>query len=97
MPPGPGVAREVTRLVDEAELGIMTIVLRDGTPLPDHQFPVAVTIQALSGVGTVTANGSAHPIDSAHAVVLSPSTVHSVVPTSDEPLVLLVHHSGQSR
>lgn len=93
--PGPGANRQVNMVVDEPSLRLATIVLREGTTLPEHRSPVAVTIQALAGSGSVIAEGVHHPIDVSHAVVLAPNVPHAVHPESDE-LVLLVHHAGLS-
>ncbi|MBL9015792.1 MAG: hypothetical protein JNL83_16525, partial [Myxococcales bacterium] len=46
---GAGQPREMKVLVDEPALKLVTIVLRGGTLLPEHQTAVPVTIQALHG------------------------------------------------
>ena len=89
---GPGEPREVRILVDEPALKLATVVLRQGTVLPDHNVPVPVTIQALQGAGVVTAEGERFRIDPAHAVVLGPNVPHAVEPDAGTDLVLLVHY-----
>jgi quercetin dioxygenase-like cupin family protein len=89
---GPGEPREVRILVDEPALKLATVVLRQGTVLPDHNVPVPVTIQALQGTGTVTVAGERFRIDPAHAVVLGPNVPHAVEPDAGTDLVLLVHY-----
>ncbi len=92
---GPGEPREVRVLVDEPALKLATVVLRQGTVLPNHNAPVPVTIQALQGTGTVTAAGERFRIDPAHAVVLGPNVAHAVEPDARTDLVLFVHYLGR--
>jgi quercetin dioxygenase-like cupin family protein len=92
---GPGQPREVRVLIDEPALKLVTIVLRQGTLLPEHSAPIPVTIQALQGVGTVIAGTERFRIDPTHAVVLSASVLHAVQPDPGTDLVLLVHHLGR--
>lgn len=91
---GTGQPREVRVLVEEPSLKVVSIILRQGTVLPEHHAPVAVTIQALAGAGTVVAGQERLPIDPKHAVMLAPKTPHSVEPAAGTDLVLLVHHAG---
>ena len=92
---GPGQPREVRVLVDEPALKLVTIILRQGTALPEHHSPVPVIIQALQGAGTVTAGTERLRIDPAHAVLLAPNVPHAVAPDDGTDLVLLVHHLGR--
>jgi quercetin dioxygenase-like cupin family protein len=94
---GDGPERDVKVLVDEPALKLVTIVLRKGTVLPEHHSPVAVTIQALHGAGTVTAGAETFRIDPAHAVVLAPAVPHAVQPDEGSDLVLLVQHHGRAQ
>lgn len=89
---GPGQAREVRVLIDEAAVKLVTITLRQGTVLPEHQAAGPVTIQALQGAGTVTAGAERVRLDAAHAVFLAPDVAHSVEPDAGTDLVLLVYH-----
>lgn len=79
--------RSVEVLVDEPAL-LVRIVLRAGTPLPEHPSEVPVTIQATRGSGIVTAGGEQIRVDPMHAVVLGAKVPHA--------LVLLVHHLGRA-
>jgi len=92
---GPGQPREVRVLVDEPALKLVTIVLRQGTLLPEHSAPIPVTIQALQGAGTVLVGTERLRIDPTHAVVLAASVSHAVQPDPGADLVLLVHHLGR--
>ena len=92
---GPGQPREARVLVDEPALKLVTIVLRQGTLLPEHHAPIPVTIQALQGAGTLMAGTNRFRIDPTHAVVLAASVPHSVQPDPGTDLVLLVHHLGR--
>lgn len=95
---GAGEPREVRVLAEEPALKLVTIVLRQGTVLPEHRSPAAVTIQALRGAGTVVTGGETGSermrIDETHAVVLAPNVPHAVEPDAATDLVLLVHHAG---
>ena len=92
---GPGEPREVRVLLDEPALKLVTIILRQGTALPEHHSPVPVVIQALQGAGTVTAGSEQLRVDPAHAVVLAPNVPHAVAPDDGTDLVLLVQHLGR--
>ena len=92
--PGPGDPREAKIVLDRPGAKVATIVLRGGTVLPTHEAPVAVTIVALSGTGTVVAGDQRLPLDGGHAVALAPGVPHAVEPTPGTDLVLLVHHLG---
>ncbi len=92
---GPGQPREARVLVDEPALKLVTIVLRQGTLLPEHSAPIPVTIQALQGAGTVLVGTERLRIDPTHAVVLAASVSHAVQPDPGTDLVLLVHHLGR--
>lgn len=93
---GPGDPREVRFLVDQPALKLATIVLRQGTVLPEHHAPVPVTIQALEGTGTVTAGGERFRIGREQALLLGPNVAHTVYPDTGTDLVLLVHYLGHS-
>ncbi|MEZ4391681.1 MAG: hypothetical protein R3A48_11340 [Polyangiales bacterium] len=93
--PGPGQPRAVRVLVDEPALKLVSIVLRQGTALPEHRAAVPVTIMAITGAGTVTAGAERLRLDAAHAVVLAPNVPHAVLPDPGTDLVLLVHHLGR--
>lgn len=93
---GPGQPREARVLVDEPALKLVTIVLRQGTLLPEHSAPIPVTIQALQGAGTVLVGNERLRIDPTHAVVLAASVSHAVQPDPGADLVLLVHHLGRA-
>ena len=92
---GEGQPREVQVLLDEPALKLVTIVLRQGTLLPEHHAPVPVMIQALDGAGTVIAGAERLRIDPTHPVVLAPDVPHAVEPDAGTDLVLLVHHLGR--
>ncbi len=83
---------EPRTLLDAPHLKLLAIVLRDGTVLPEHTAPTAVTIQAVSGSGVVRANGETHPLDAMHFISLAPRVAHSIEPAAGTDMVLLVHH-----
>lgn len=83
---------EVAMIVNEPALKIMTISLRAGTPLPVHQTPYPVTIQAVSGSGTVIAGDERLALPQGGVVVLATGVPHSVEPEGTQTLMLLVHH-----
>ncbi|MBK9262746.1 MAG: hypothetical protein IPM54_23450 [Polyangiaceae bacterium] len=95
-PVGNGQPREVRVLVDEPALKLVSIVLRQGTVLPEHHSAVPVTIQAVHGAGTVVAGSERFRIDGSHAVVLAPNVPHAVEPDAGTDIVLLVHHMGRA-
>jgi quercetin dioxygenase-like cupin family protein len=91
---GTGQPKELHVLVDEPALKLVTIVLRQGTVLPEHHAPMPVTIQALQGAGTVIAGATRLRLDPTHAVVLAAKVPHAIEPDAGTDLVLLVHHLG---
>ena len=86
--------KEAKVLVDEPALKLVSIVLRKGTVLPEHDAPVPVTIQALEGAGHVTMGEKKLRLDRGHAVVLAAGVPHAVEPDAGTHLVLLLHHLG---
>ena len=92
---GEGKPRELQIVVDIPALKLATVVLRQGTILPDHSASVPVTIMALSGAGVVTVGTERLQLDPGHAVVLGPDVVHAVVPDPGTDMVVLVHHLGR--
>lgn len=93
---GTGQPREIKVLVDEPALKLVTIVLRNGTLLPEHRSEVPVVIQALYGSGVVTAGGEQLRLDTTHPAVLAAKVSHAVAPDPGTDLVLLVHHLGRA-
>ncbi|MEZ4265800.1 MAG: AraC family ligand binding domain-containing protein [Myxococcota bacterium] len=87
---------EAKVVVDAPAAKIATVVLRKGTLMPEHHSPVAATIVALSGSGTVVSGTQRLRIDAGHAVLLAPGAPHSVEPDPGTDLVLLVHHLGRA-
>ena len=92
---GPGQPKEARVLMNEAPLKLATIILRQGTVLPEHDAPVPVTIFALSGAGVVTVGDERLALDAGHAVFLGPKVPHAVIPNPGTDLVLVVHHLGR--
>lgn len=92
---GSGEPREVRVLFDDPAGKVATIVLRDGTVLPEHHADVPVTIVALAGAGTVVSGEARLALDGTHAVVLAAGAPHAVEPAAGTTLVLLVHHLGR--
>lgn len=84
--------REVRVLVDTPHLKLVAIVLRGGTPLPEHTAPSPVTIQAVAGEGVVRVGDEARPLDATHMVALDAEVAHAVEPSPGTDLVVLVHH-----
>ena len=73
-------------------LKLVSIVLRNGTPLPAHTSTALVTIVAVEGQGTVISGAARLALDPQHAVVLPPNAPHAVEPNPGTDLVLVVHH-----
>lgn len=89
---GAGERKEVKTLLETAHLKLASITLRGGTLLEEHSAPMPVTIQVLSGRGTVEMGDIREAIDPAHMISLAPGVKHSVRPDGESDLVLLVHH-----
>lgn len=86
--------REVRVLLEQPGLKLAAIALRAGTVLPPHDAPVAVTIVAVSGSGTLVSGAERLRLDPGHAVALAPGVPHAVEPDPGSDLVILVHHLG---
>lgn len=91
-PTADGPDKEVKQLVDTPFVKLVSITLRKGTVLADHAAPVAVTLSAAAGSGTVKVGAEVMPLGAGHLVVLAPHAVHSVTPAGEAPLVVLVHY-----
>lgn len=93
---GPGQPKEVKVILDEAPVKLASVILRQGTILPEHDAPVPVTIVALAGSGVVTVGTERLRLDIAHAVFLGAKVRHAVIPEPGTDLVLIIHHLGRS-
>ncbi len=89
---GSGSGKEVSVLLDERHLKLVTIALRDGTPLPPHTAPVPVTIQVLEGEGVVHTSGKPMTVTQGSLVSLVANEEHDVIPKSGSDMLLLVHY-----
>ncbi len=87
-----GPPLEVRVLLDTPFTKLVSITLRDGTKLPEHTAPHAVTIQALRGRGVVVSGATRDPLGPDAMVLLGPGTAHEVTPAGKDELVLLVTH-----
>lgn len=92
-----GDPREVHVLVYEPSLKLVTILLREGTVLPEHRSEVPVTIVALRGSATVLVGAERLRLDATHAVSLAPNVPHSVEPEGSTEVLLLIHHLGHGK
>jgi quercetin dioxygenase-like cupin family protein len=91
-----GPERQVSVLLDGSASKIVSIRLRKGADLPEHTAPNPVTIQAISGTGTIKLGQETVHLDAGHLVALEPNVPHAVVPDSTSDLVLLVIHIRRS-
>lgn len=89
---GDGPAKEHQVVLDTPFVKLVTITLRKGTALPEHAAPVPVTIQALSGNGTVITDGKPEKISPTSMILVAPGAKHEVKPEGQGDLVLLVHY-----
>ena len=91
-PAATGEPKEVVVLADLEAVKIVAITLRAGTPLPEHQAPVPVTIEAAFGRATLSVGGVPTELAPGSFVVLDANTPHAVAPIGAEPVTILVHH-----
>lgn len=94
---GEGKPREVRVVEDTPYLKLSLITLRNGEVLPEHSTPMPVTLQAVSGSGTVRVGERAERIAPGRMVVLSHGVEHEITPDAGSDLVLLVHHLKAAR
>ncbi|MCA9617505.1 MAG: hypothetical protein KC731_00700 [Myxococcales bacterium] len=87
-----GPKREVLVLVDRPELKLATIILREGTVLPEHSAPVPVTIQLLEGAGTARFGDNEERMHASKLLLLEADEAHTIVPDAGTTTVLLVHY-----
>lgn len=83
--------RQVDLLLDTPFVKLVRIRLRGGAVLADHKAPVAITVQALEGTGTVITGEQKDPLRKGNVVLIAPGAEHRVVPAGKEDLVVLVH------
>lgn len=89
---GDGKPIEVKVLVDNPALKIAVLTLRKGAVLPKHDAPVPVTIQAISGHGTIKVSGVEAPLSTSQMVYLDAKAPHEISPAKDTDLILMVHY-----
>jgi len=90
---GQGAPVESKVLLETPHLKLASIILRQGATLAEHSAPMQVSIQAISGAGTVKlADGKTLRLQAGKLVVLAPSMAHTVVADEKTDLILLVHH-----
>ncbi|MEZ4472929.1 MAG: hypothetical protein R3F60_19520 [bacterium] len=83
--------RQVDVLLDTPFVKLVRITLRRGTVLADHAVPMAITVQALAGRGTLQTGDQTDPLGPDHVVLVAPGAKHAITPAGAEDLVLLVH------
>ncbi|MBZ0112481.1 MAG: cupin domain-containing protein [Thermoanaerobaculia bacterium] len=88
----PGEPREVSVLLDEDHLKLVTITLRGGAELAAHSAPAATTIQVLQGRGVVHVGGQARDVSEGTIITLPAGLEHDVVPAPESDMLLLVHY-----
>ncbi|MCC6808559.1 MAG: hypothetical protein IT381_14130 [Deltaproteobacteria bacterium] len=90
---GPGEPVETRVLLETPHLKLASVTLRQGATLAEHSAPMQVTIQAISGSGTVKLSGDKSVrVEAGKLVVLAPNMPHSVVADDKSDLIVLVHH-----
>lgn len=94
---GTGENKEVAVLLDAPHLKLVTITLRQGTPLPPHHADVPVTIQVLEGEGTIHVAGRPVSVSRGSLLVLAAGEEHDVVLGTDGEILLLVHYLRSAR
>jgi quercetin dioxygenase-like cupin family protein len=88
---GKGGPREVKELLDTPFVRLVSITLRNGTTLPKHATKEAITVQALSGTGTLRIGEKIDRLGPGQVVLVIPGAEHEIVPDGKKDLVLLVH------
>ena len=81
---GEGPDQEVRKLHQGAWTQLMQITLRNGKPLTSHQAKEAVTIQCVSGEGTLVLGGGERiALTPGVVVLLEPNVAHEVESTPE--------------
>lgn len=89
---GEGKPIEVKVLIETPSLKLAALTLRAGTLLPEHTAPVPVTIQVVSGSGTITTAGVKEELSVGQMVYLVAEAPHEILPAKGSDLVLMVHY-----
>ena len=89
---GTGDGKEVSVLMDESHLKLVTVALHGGTMLPSHRTPVPVTVQVLDGEGVIHIAGEPVHVSRGTIVSLAAGEEHDVVPVPGTDMMLLVHY-----
>lgn len=90
---GEGADQEVTKIYDSDWTKLVQITLRNGKTLERHSAKEAVTIQCISGEGTLVLEGSRIPLKAGVIVPLEPNVPHSVE-TPEAVSVLVTRFPG---
>ncbi len=89
---GSGDGKEVSVLLDESQLKLATIALRNGTVLGTHSAPVPATILVLEGTGVIHVGGEPMAVSKGTLVSLAAGEEHDVVPEGKDDMLVLVHY-----
>lgn len=89
---GNGKDKEVSVLLDDHHLKLVTIALRNGASLTPHCADVPVTIHVLDGKGTIHVGAKPVSVSRGSMVVLLAGEEHDVVAGTGGDMLLLVHY-----
>lgn len=94
---GDGAPKEVRVIDDNPHLKLVLVILRRGAVLPEHSTPMPITLQALSGSGTVRVGDRAEPLGPGRLVLVAPGASHEVTAAAETDLVVLLHQVKAAR
>lgn len=86
----PGTRRQTENLAREAGSSVLMMAMEAGDQLQEHSAPGVVSIHALRGHVTVTAEGEAFSLRPGQLALLQPSVRHDVRAETQSVLVLVV-------
>ena len=84
------VTPKVLRNDEHVKIALVTIAA--GATMPEHAAPVPVTVQTLSGSGSMTVSGEPHELSAGTIYYMEANAPHALDAQQGEPLVVLVHY-----
>jgi quercetin dioxygenase-like cupin family protein len=79
-------------LHEDRDVKIVVVTIKPGGTMAEHATPVPVTVQTISGHGTMSVAGKANVLQAGTVFRLDASAPHALVAEGEEPLVVLVHY-----
>lgn len=77
---------------EDDDVKIAVVSIKAEATMEEHATPIPVTVQALSGAGTLTVEGAPFPLEPGAFLHLDANAPHALRAEGEDPLVVVVHY-----